>query len=261
MRCRFTLWLIISSLQFTFSQVNYFVIPKLGIANPLSSSFQSDDEFFKINALNISPTTGLSLGFITSKGLCFNGGIHVGHTSGIVFKYGNVKRDLTEARSVTEINTIQLNIQIQKSLIRGNWFKSKKREKLSDIKQVNIQNEFFHLLNFNLKALGGFSYNHLVKHSEEDEVRKIFYGTMKYTVANRNSFSLLTGFVCEFNSYNKRNFQLTVWYSQGLSTALRANVKYKLLNADYSANVTSRGSFFCVELGYPIYFYKKEKQN
>lgn len=72
MRCRFTLWLIISSLQFTFSQVNYIVIPKLGIANPLSSSFQSDDEFFEINALNISPTAGLSLGFITSKGLCFN---------------------------------------------------------------------------------------------------------------------------------------------------------------------------------------------
>jgi hypothetical protein len=131
---------------------------------------------------------------------------------------------------------------------------------LSDIKHVNVQNEFFYLFNFNLKALGGFSYNHLAKHSEENEVRNIFYGTMKYTVANRNSFSLLTGFVCEFNSYNKRNFQLTVWYSQGLSTVLKANVNYKLLNTDYSANVTSKGSFFCIELGFPIYFCKKEKE-
>lgn len=113
---------------------------------------------------------------------------------------------------------------------------------------------------FRLRVLAGASYDYIMPFTDEGELDFFSSGSYRLNVVDRSSYSIFAGLNLQFFNFKKDHFQLSVLYSKGLSQVLEAEIDYSLPSGNYQATIGSRGSYFLIQLGYPIKVVDFEKR-
>src|SRR5262249_53366896 len=77
-------------------------------------------------------------------------------------------------------------------------------------------------------------------------------GKTQTTTLNLRTYSIFGGVCLQFFNYQHDRIQLSFTYSHGLQQVQQTNVEYTLNTGTYHAVIGSRGTFFSIQLGYPI---------
>jgi hypothetical protein len=217
------------------------------------------DKGYAANRFVLYPSFNLNLKYQHNANWAFFAGWLASDNSAIHMNYGTSETDFTEGKLSMAAYTPRLQLGAQRYLTTCTWFKIKRREGI--MKQNNLSNNhILYAVLFRLRALAGASYDYIMPFTDEGELEFFSSGSYRLNVVDRSSYSIFVGLNLQFFNFKKDHFQLSVLYSKGLSQVLQAEVDYSLLSGDYHATIGSRGSYFLIQLGYPIKLVDFEKQ-
>jgi hypothetical protein len=246
-----------------YGQKQLFITPSLGMAFPLCYTITppEGDSGYGSNTFDFGASFDLSLQYqINPKWIIFGGWRASGGDTGFSFKYGDRYKDYIEGRYWTASGTKSIPVGFMRYLSTQKWFKMKRRSAILENVSGKKNEDVLYLVLFKLRLLSGLSYNYVVPATNDNQLDGFSSGTYLYTVNKRNSLSPFIGFNFQFFNYHKNHFQLTILYSQGLSQVLTVDVDYQLLSGNHEAVIGSRGSYFSLQLGYPIKIYDASKK-
>lgn len=230
------------------------ITPAAGMSFPLSYSIDrtGDDIGYRAQVFTFFPSFVADLQYQHDKNWIFFGGWHAGDNTGFHLRYGDSKRDLREGRLSIGAYTSRLQVGAIDHVSTHKWVKLKKRATILGRTTVPPGDEMLYLLLFRLRILAGGSFNYLVPSTDEGELEGFSSGTFVFSVKDRYSYSAFIGLNLQFFNYFRNHFQLSFIYSQGLSEVITANIDYQLMSGQYETTIGSRGSYFIIQLGYPI---------
>lgn len=230
------------------------ITPAVGMSFPLSYSIDrtGDDIGYRAQVFTFFPSFVADLQYQHDKNWIFFGGWHAGDNTGFHLRYGDSKRDLREGRLSIGAYTSRLQVGAIHHVSTHKWVKLKKRATILGRTTVPPGDEMLYLLLFRLRILAGGSFNYLVPSTDEGELEGFSSGTFVFSVKDRYSYSAFIGLNLQFFNYFRNHFQLSFIYSQGLSEVITANIDYQLMSGQYETTIGSRGSYFIIQLGYPI---------
>lgn len=246
----------------SYGQRQLSLTPALGIAWPFSYAIErpvGDIGYHQYSNLGISFNVNTEYQF--NQNWTLFGGWHFGYNTAFHLGYGDPKRDFKRGRLGNSATTHRLQLGGLKYLSTQKWFKLKHREMMLRRTTVRPKDDLLYLMLFRLRALSGLSYNYIVPSTYENVLRGFTSGTSIFTIENRSSLSMFFGLNLQFFNYDKNHFQLSFIYSQGLTQVLNADIDYQLPSGNYETKIGSRGSFFLIQLGYPIKLIDFEKRS
>ena len=238
------------------AQKTLYLRPDIGLGlttNHLISAPQ--DNNFRYNIFPTNIVFGLNLQLQINEKL----GIYTG------WKYADTgygfgirtNQGLVGQRHSIGSTTQRISLGFQKDLRTIKLGKRNKRKEL--LKNTNYNNQdLLYLILFKLKLMGGLTadYTNL---STDEGIPIIYNGSTAYvehcfTVDQRWGGSVFMGLNLQFFNYEKDRLQLTIFYSQGFNNKYNINVDYirKDGRDEYHAVLGSRGSYFGIQVGYPI---------
>ncbi|MBK0401523.1 hypothetical protein I5M27_00920 [Adhaeribacter sp. BT258] len=118
-----------------------------------------------------------------------------------------------------------------------------------------------YLLNFDLYLTAGLIYSIIPRYGSQADstIFKRYMHNGKpesnfsyHKFLHRHSNSIYIGLGTQFYSRNNARFDLTLYYSQGLTDVMEIEVDYRQNDDRYKAKLRTRGSVFGATLAYPI---------
>jgi len=246
--------LLIVFVHNVYGQRQLFITPSLGMAFPLSYTIipAHGDKGYRANTFDFGASLDLSLQYQINQHWIIFGGLRVSDDSGFGFLYGDTKRDLVKGRLTSSTNAFRFPFGIEKNVLTKKWGKIDKRTEILKNISGSKNEDVLYLILFRLRILTGLSYNYTPPATYDNALRSFSYGSYTKNILDRNSFSVFIGFRLQFFNYEKDHLQLTALYSRGITQVAKIDVDYQLPTGDYSAILGSRGSYFSLQLGYPI---------
>ena len=223
-----------------------------------------DDKYFDYNNFRLYPEFGLNLQLDLNE----DWSVFTGWNNGGV-GYSYSARDLKgrrQYRHASFATTQRFPVGFQKQLKTVKWFKSNRRQAIfRNIEKKN--DELLYLLLFRIRLMGGAQLEYKNRSTNEGvpKTHQANSGafTTLYDVDHRWGASAFLGLNLQFFNYSKDYFQLTFFYSQGIDRKFDIDLDYTRVNGEeYYAKIGTRGSYFGIQLGYPIKlkeFKKKDK--
>ena len=225
---------------FLFSQTNLRIAPGLGLQTLQSYVKESINADRRFRAYNLYATPSFNLNLqvdIRGDWMIFGGWST--YRSVISYKYGDSGPNREWSLTFTS-NSFPLGVQKKIGVHR--WFKVNGKNTLlyRVLRIASTYNNNKYLLLFKSRIISGVSYD-LVKNSPGNLATK-----------NPTNVSAFLGLGLQFFSYNKDRLQLNIFYSQGLKEIADGQVNYFFEGKDYAGVLGSRGSFFTIQVAYPI---------
>jgi len=205
---------------------------------------------------------GLSLQFDLNQKNSITLGFHV-NSIGYAYKFGTVATGVIE-KSGTQRTLYVFQGGYMKHVGTAKWFKLKRKVEI--LNPLKVQNEapegLLYLILFRVNAIGGMSYYYRA-HQTQDNTRHISFSGNAYEenqVLHRSNVAVYAGFTLQFFNYEKKTAQFTFLYSLGLIRQETDTIDYRLESPDYNHQVVlgSRGSYFTMQLAYPIRLWKQK---
>jgi hypothetical protein len=156
----------------------------------------------------------------------------------IAFKYGDKVGGIM---GYLGVNCTSLAVGVERKISTHSWIKIKpaKSKRTQNSPSVSGNAPQRYLLLFRLKALGGISRDWVANYPGNEDL------------GNTNT-SVFLGLAFQFFDRDKDKFKLSLIYSQGFREIAIWDVDYSLYGVDYSGQIASKGSFFAVQLSYPL---------
>lgn len=247
------------------AQKTLFLKPSLGIQFPyvFIKDSGSAESSFKVNPLGFTFSYDLGLSFqldVTSKNSFVLGWNNTGFAN-YSYRFGAPQLGVvTKSSSVSTLNVFPIGFMREIGVAK--WFRLTRSQKTNQFKELKLDEIPHYLILFKIKSLLGLSYYRLQKQSGDNSTSSPSFGDaiVSNQIESRNNLALFGGFTFQFFNYDKDLLQLTLLYSQGLFNQVTTTIDYRLDTQTYDYHVVlgSRGSYFTIQLAYPIKIWRSK---
>jgi hypothetical protein len=222
----------------SFCQVNLRLAPVVGIQT--LSCYVKDrtnaDSRFRTDNFSTTPSFGISLQVDIKNNWMFFAGWSTCNLK-ISYRYG--ESGTNQARRLT-FPANRFQIGLQKTITTNRWFKIPANNRVLNSVAGNQSTLNKYLFLFRSRMMAGISY----------DLVDSFPGNVPDT--QRVNGSVFLGLCFQFFDYDKDRLQVNVFYSQGFEEIGQRQVDYFINNKPYSGIIGSKGSFFTIQLSYPM---------
>jgi outer membrane usher protein FimD/PapC len=80
------------------------------------------------------------------------------------------------------------------------------------------------------------------------------------TYLRKRNLSLMVGVTFQFMHQDKERMAITIYYNQGLSSIIQADLHYKINGESYNTSLDIKGSAISVNISYPFKLYDSGKK-
>jgi hypothetical protein len=236
------------------------IVPSIGMDFPFSYAIDKSnvDKGYGANGFKLGASFQLDLQYQWNSNWEVFSGIQSGHTTGFQLRYGVPSLDYAKGKYSSAAPTRNIHLGLMRHISTHAWFPIQRRAQILKRTAITTSDELLYAILFRLRVFGGVLHNHVVSSRENNEIGGFGRGTFVYHVDRKESLSVFAGINLQFFNYQKDYFQLSFMYSQGLQQMIHADIDYELPSGKYSTTIGSRGSFFQIQLGYPIRLYQSE---
>lgn len=235
-------------------QQGLYIKPSIGLQVPISHILDkslADDSFVIYNKI-FEPDFGLSLQYSWNNKNSISFGYHSNSLS-TGFKFGTEEGG-TVTKTITSRSLRVFPICYERYISTARLFQIKKA------KETNSENDnYLFLFQFNL--FGGLSYYYLPASTGDNQVQIRSFGDsiIENTILTYSNMGIFIGISLQFFNYKRNTINTSLLFSQGVFRQLTETIdyRYESPNFDYQAVVGSRGTYFVIQLGYPIPIWKR----
>ena len=232
-----TLLLLLCSLP-AITQNQLRILPHYGKQSLLTSlSMTSGDPTFKNSTFTFTNVFGASLQYETNSGWQFYGGISTTKVE-IGYRYNDTRnRD-----KLLSYRSVNFPIGIQKNISTHKAFKTKLRLAGGTDDREDSSSARYLLL-FRSRVVAGFSVD--------------LWEDLPATDHNDFGKSAFAGITLQFFDRKRDHLSLTILYNHGFRTRVFFPVRYILNAQEYVGEISSRGSYISIQVGYPIIVFSR----
>ncbi|UII20308.1 hypothetical protein [Fulvivirga ligni] len=260
MRLVFSVLLLFSAITMVSAQKKLFITPSLGMQLLTDYALElPDDDNFRYNGFRLYPDFGVHVQYELNERWAVFGGWNNGGI-GYSFTLLNENKQLLLRYSNT-FPAQRFPLGVQRHLGTVKLFKSKRRLNISKnlkVTTTEVTDDMLYLLLFRTRIIFGGTLDYMVPTTGDNVKESYANRDIEFRAANtieqRWGPSLFLGLNLQFFNYNKDNFQLIFFYSQGVKRKTKLDLEYDRLNdrSTYQSSVGTRGSYVGIQLAYPI---------